>query len=206
MKEYGCSCRESTHQTKLVAITGGPGAGKTAVLEIAKREFCSHVGTLPEAASIVYKGGFIRKPTSIGIKAVQRAIFHVQTELEWLVIEEKKWALALCDRGTVDGLAYWPEDEATYWKELKTTKEKEFQKYALVIHLRTPPKELGYNHDNPVRIETPEEALILDQKIEKVWSGHPSRVFVESTRDFLEKTEKVMHCIQKILPICCQKK
>jgi len=38
----------------LVVLTGGPGAGKTAFLEIARRNFCEHIAVLPEAASIVF--------------------------------------------------------------------------------------------------------------------------------------------------------
>src|SRR4051812_5880380 len=71
-------------------------------------------------------------------KAAQRAIFSVQRELERLVIEERKSAVVLCDRGTPDGLAYWPNSEEAFWRETGTTRTKEFEKYAAVIHLRTP--------------------------------------------------------------------
>ena len=161
-------------------MTGGPGGGKTAALEVAKREFCRHVVVMPEAASMVYKGGFIRKNTPLAIKAVQRAIYHVQNELHQLVQAEQSFALGLCDRGTLDGLAYWSDTEQSFYEELRTTREKELQKYAVVIHLRTPPSEYGYNQDNPIRTESVEEALDIDQKIERAWRDHPKRTFVES--------------------------
>lgn len=44
-----------------VVLTGGPGAGKTAVLELVRRAVCRHVRVLPEAASVVYGGGFPRE-------------------------------------------------------------------------------------------------------------------------------------------------
>jgi predicted ATPase len=57
----------------LVVLTGGPGAGKTALLEIARRNFCEHIAVLPEAVSIVFGGGFWRKETAPARRAAQRA-------------------------------------------------------------------------------------------------------------------------------------
>ena len=69
-------------------LTGGPGAGKTAVLELALRSLCKHVAVLPEAAAIVFGGGFPRRTSVPARKAAQRAIFHVQRESERLVLED----------------------------------------------------------------------------------------------------------------------
>ena len=57
MKPCGCATQ---HQWKTIVLTGGPGAGKTAVLELVRQEFCAHVQILPEAAGIVFGGGFPR--------------------------------------------------------------------------------------------------------------------------------------------------
>jgi predicted ATPase len=49
------------HKRKTIVLTGGPGAGKTAVLErLVRQEFCAHIQVLPEAAGIVFGGGFPR--------------------------------------------------------------------------------------------------------------------------------------------------
>jgi predicted ATPase len=185
-------------------LTGGPGAGKTAVLEIVRKHFCSRVVVLPEAAGIVYGGGFWRKPSIPARKAAQRAIFHVQVESERLVAKERMAIAAFCDRGTLDGLAYWPGTEEEYWRDLQTSREKEFAKYSAVIHLRTPTAFNGYDHSNPLRIESPSEAARIDERILDVWKGHPNRIIVESSPDFLEKAAKTLHFIQQNLPACCQ--
>jgi dephospho-CoA kinase len=52
-----CDCSE-THKTRRVVLTGGPGAGKTAVLELIRQDFCKHVKVLPESASILFGGDF----------------------------------------------------------------------------------------------------------------------------------------------------
>lgn len=50
-----CDCGDR-HVPRRVVLTGGPGAGKTAVLELIRLFFCEHVKTLPEAAGIVFGG------------------------------------------------------------------------------------------------------------------------------------------------------
>lgn len=76
-----CDCRER-HTPRRVVLTGGSGAGKTAALELIRLFFCSHVRTLPEAASIVFGGRFPRSARPPLRQATQRAIYHVQRELE----------------------------------------------------------------------------------------------------------------------------
>jgi adenylylsulfate kinase-like enzyme len=56
--ETPCTCVEHHHEPKLIVVTGGPGAGKTALLEVARKALCSHVALLPEAATILFGGGF----------------------------------------------------------------------------------------------------------------------------------------------------
>lgn len=200
---HACACKRENHDSKRVVLTGGPGAGKTAVLEIARKNFCEHISILPESASIIFSGGFWRHDTLAAKKAAQRAIYYVQRELERLVDDEKQAAITLCDRGTVDGLAYWPDNKALFWKEIGTNKQEELSRYTAVIHLRTPPLEQGYNHQNPTRIETAKQAAEIDEKIAQAWSGHPRRFFIESNNEFLEKVSQTITLIKNELPECC---
>lgn len=66
-----CGCPEPSHELRLVVVTGGPDAGKTAVLELAARSFCEHVAILPEAATIVFGGGFPRHDTLVGLRGTE---------------------------------------------------------------------------------------------------------------------------------------
>lgn len=199
-----CVCDLKGHVPKLVVLTGGPGAGKTAVLELVRKSMCEHVAVLPEAASIVFGGGFPRGDTIAIRFGAQRAILHVQQQLERVTIDEGKAAIALCDRGTIDGLAYWPGSDEEFWRELGTSREKEFKRYSAVIHLRTPHALQGYNQSNPVRIESAEQAFHLDEKILNAWAGHPNRQIIESTSDFLSKAATAMESIRHELPDCCR--
>lgn len=205
---YGCSkpcqCERETHHPKLVVLTGGPGAGKTAVLELVRKSMCEHVAVLPEAASIVFGGGFPRRDTFAARVGGQRAILHVQKQLERIAIEEGNSAIALCDRGTLDGLAYWPGSEAEFWRELGSSRQAELARYAAVIHLRTPFAHQGYNRSNPVRLESADQALAIDEKILAAWAGHPRRTIIESESDFFAKAARAVEAIRAELPECCR--
>lgn len=198
-----CTCKAGRHAARFIVLTGGPGAGKTAVLEVVRRTFCVHLGVLPESASILFGGGFPRFETPTGQRACQRAIFHVQDEIERLATDELHVGLAICDRGTIDGLAYWPDDEASFFRAVGTTKERELGRYAAVIHLRTPAPD-AYNHSNPLRTETAAEAARVDRRIEAAWAGHPRRFFVDSARHFVEKAARAVELVRGELPECCK--
>lgn len=202
--QRSCHCKHTKHNCKLIVVTGGPGAGKTAVINMAKQVFCEHVVTVPEAATIVFGGGFWRRDSLPGKKASQRAIFHVQRELENILIEEKKAAIGICDRGTIDGLAYWPGENSEYWQQVHSNLENEMAKYSAVIHLRSPGLEYGYDHSNPVRLESAEEAQRLDEKIYRAWESHPNRLVLDSTSDFFTKALHALIAIKNELPDCCQ--
>lgn len=199
-----CACTESFHGTRLVAVTGGPGAGKTAVLAMALRSFCSHVSVLPEAAGVVFGGGFPRRDTDVARQAAQRAIFYIQRELEAIVTGEGRVAVGLCDRGTVDGAAYWPGPAESFWSEIGTSLEDELARYSAVIHLRTPGVEQGYNHENALRVESASQARSIDERILAAWAKHPCRLVVDSDDDFLLKAARAMESIRDQLPPCCR--
>ena len=201
--ERACTCG-AEHKPKFVVLTGGPGAGKSAVLEMAQKLFCQHIAILPEAASIVFGGGFWRLSSAPARESAQRAIYHVQREMENLVIGEKKWALGLCDRGALDGLAYWPGDPQSFWDKCKSTPEEELSRYMAVIHLRAPSRQQGYNYQNPLRIETPEEAKLIDERIAQIWSQHPFYIVIESHKDFLVKAGQAIEIISRFIPDCCK--
>lgn len=184
-------------------VTGGPGAGKTATLEVLRRNVCAHVVILPEAASILWQGGFPRPHSPAAQFAAQRAIARLQIELQCTARVSDNPALVVCDRGTLDGMAYWPGDTASYFAELGTTLADELARYDAVIHLRCPSRGDGYvSTEN--RPETVDEAAQLDDRILAAWAAHPRRVVVESNASFLHKLERALALIQAEIPTCCR--
>lgn len=164
---------------KRIVITGGPGVGKTALLEIARRSLCADVEVLPDAARLLFDGGFPRGTDSHSIRAAQRAIYHVQAELESVALSNDKLAAILCDRGTLDALAYWPGRREDFFAELKTTEYEEVQRYEAVLHLRLP-------------ASAPREAREIDARLVEVWTSHPKRVFIAPEGDAIERVAEAM--------------
>lgn len=193
LRRHGCCT--STDSMKRIVITGGPGAGKTASLETARRSLCEHVGFARESATIVFGGGFPRELREHAECAAQRAIFHVQRELETVFDDREDLALLVCDRGTVDCAAYWPRPEADFYRELGTTKAEELARYDAVIHLRPPPDGDGYQRVG-LRVESASEAARIDARIERSWRGHPRRIFIDHTHDFPAKVGRVLRVIE----------
>ena len=188
------------HKRKIV-LTGGPGAGKTAVLDLLRHELCEHVAILPEAAGLVFSGGFPRNQKPDVRRAAQRAIFHVQCELE-AAFEANGSTVLLCDRGAVDGAAYWPGPE-DFWAAVGTTRNAALGRYDVVIHLRVP-ADAHYGHQNPLRTESGVEARAIDDRIMTAWAGHPKRIVIDSSTDFMDKARRALEALRTELPTCCR--
>lgn len=197
-----CACgdRPDGQPHRLIVLTGGPGAGKTAVIAAARTLYCRHVAVIPEAATILFGGGFPRHNTIPGREAAQRAIFHVQREAERIAEDERITHTGLCDRGTVDGEAYWPDDPESLWSSVDTTREEQLARYAGVVHLRTPEQEAAYNHSNAVRVEDLPTAHQIDEQILAAWSDHPNRVIIAATADFEEKLHAALEVLRAWIP------
>ena len=171
------------------------------VLELIWRSSCSHVTILPESAGIIFAGGFPREPGDDARRAAQRAIFYVQREL-------KPWpphppAVVLCNRGTVDGAAYWPGSTDELWMSVGTTLEEQLGRYDAVIHLRPPSSGHGSFHQDPLRTETAAEAAAIDEQIGDAWHGHPRRYVVEPSADFLDKAARTLEILRGEIQPCC---
>jgi hypothetical protein len=108
-----------------------------------------------------------------------------------------------CDRGTLDGFAYWPGPR-DFFEQMGVKREAELARYHAVLHLRTPALRNGYNLRNPARIESAAEAAAIDERIALAWAGHPRRVFVESTDDFMKKAQHAIELLRAQMPACCR--
>jgi AAA domain len=172
------------------------------VLELIRLFFCRHVHPLRESASIVFGGGFPRNEGVTGRQAAQRAIFHVQRELE-ATHAQANAAVVLCDRGTLDGSAYWL-GAGTLWESLGVSREAELTRYHTVIHLRTPTEPAAYEHENPLRIESQAEARAIDDRIAEAWRGHPRMFQVPASPDFLSKAARALEVLRDTVPACCR--
>lgn len=186
------------HQRTKIVITGGPSGGKTTMIDALKKEFPKKVKIVPEAASVLYKGGFPRLKSESGLYWAQIAIFHTQKSLEQMLFENSERELLVCDRGSLDALAYWPKDEINFFETIGSNIQTELKRYDWVIHLDTP-NDNGYDSHNEIRTETHEEALILNEKTKKAWEQHHQRIIINAETDFFTKMKKATDLILMIL-------
>lgn len=173
---------------KKVVVSGGPGGGKTTAAGLFLREMNGKVAIVPEAATLLYTGGFPRSSNINAKIAGQIAIYNVQTQLEVAIRALHPHQLLICDRGTIDGAAYWPGPTEEFFKAMNTTYEQELAKYDSVLFFET--AAAGGNSiksENRVRSESQEEAIALDKKLQNLWMKHPKYVFIPNTDSFITK-------------------
>lgn len=186
----------------VIALTGGPSGGKTTLLEAIQKEMGAKAILVPEAASILYKGGFPRKKSTVALYHTQRAIYYVQKELELMLAEESQAGIMICDRGSIDGVAYWPSnDSKDYFTSIDSNFEKECARYDWVIHMDTATMNT-YDLSNAIRTETYQEALELNEKIKMAWKNHPQQIVITANKDFLAK----LNLAFKVITAISQKK
>ncbi len=71
---------------------------------------------------------------------------------------------------------------------IESTREKELEQYDAVIFFETGAKSgKGIKSNNPIRNESEQQAVQLDQKLQDIWSGHPNFYFVKSSESSVKK-------------------
>lgn len=171
-----------------IVLTGGPGGGKTTAADLFRREIGEKVVIVPEAATLLFSGGFPRTDEPTAIHAAQRAIYHVQRNLEDVQSALYPERILLCDRGTVDGAAYWPGEPHHFFDAVGTTLAAEFARYDAVIFFETAAAGgLSIETGNPIRTEDNAQAVALDHKLRALWSQHHRFVLVPHNASFFKK-------------------
>ncbi len=180
-----------------IVLTGGPGAGKTTLTEVIARAYAHSVIVVPESASLLFTGGFPRWEEEDARRATQRAIFHVQCELESAYEAKYPGKILVLDRGTVDGAVYWPNGSEQYYTAMGTTRDAELARYNQVIYLECADREVYKINlsKNPNRKETWEEARALDANNLQQWRKHASLTVIQNQRSFGRKVSEVLSVI-----------
>ncbi len=183
-----------------IVLTGGPGGGKTTAADLYRREIGTEVVVVPEAATLLYTGGFPRSEEPEVRKAIQRAIYHVQVDLEDAHSAHYRSRVLLCDRGTVDGAAYWPGEPDEFFAHLGTSLDDELARYDAVVFFETAAVGgISIEGGNPARIESNEEAVRLDLRLRDLWSKHPNFVLVPHHASFIKKVTSGLEQVARVV-------
>jgi predicted ATPase len=180
-------------------MTGGPGGGKTTAADLFRRELGGRVVVVPESATILFGGGFPRADHVDARKSAQSAIFHVQRNIEDVQAALYPERILLCDRGTIDGAAYWPGSELDFFEAMGTSLQEELARYDAVVFFETAAVAgLAIEGGNPVRRETLEQARVLDSRLRTLWEQHPRFSFVPHDESFFHKIGVGLELLQTI--------
>jgi len=158
-----------------VVITGGPCAGKTEVWRFLAEAFPQGV-PVPEAATQLILAG--KSEENLGLEEFQQSVYERQRALEEEAL--KRGALLLCDRGLLDGFAYFPGLFAC----LGVSQEEVSSRYAMVIQLEVIRDSRVYNQHfskNPARHEEHAVALVLERALKRLYERHPAYVWLSGS-------------------------
>ena len=192
----------SPTRPRRIVLTGGPGSGKSTAASFLAREFTGELWVLPESATLMYRGGMPRGESPVGTQIAQRAIFDCQCALELAHGEQHPDRVQICDRGTVDGAAYWPYDTAHFFRTMGSSHERELARYDAVIFMHTAAHlPAGYERDLEVRIEDRELAIALDDRIFGLYASHANLIAIESRGSFLDKLIAVRAAVAQLLSL-----
>ena len=183
-----------------IVLTGGPGGGKTTAVDLFRREIGEAVVVVPEAATLLFAGGLPRVTEPRARGAAQSAIYHLQRNLEDVQSMRFPDRILLCDRGTADGAAYWPDGGTTFFEAMGTTEEAELARYDAVVFLES--AAIGGSSiegGNPERIENNEEAVALDRKLFELWKKHDRFVVVPHNVSFFKKVTHGLATIERLV-------
>jgi predicted ATPase len=184
-----------------IVLTGGPGGGKTTAADLFRREIGEKVVIVPETATMLFTGGFPRVGEPKARTATQRAIFHAQVALEDVQGALYPGRVLLCDRGTIDGAAFWPDDAPQgFFESVGTSLEEQLKRYDAVIFFESAAVgDISIEGGNPARTESNEEARHLDMRLRELWSEHPNFRFVPHSASFFAKLQDGLGQLQKIV-------
>jgi predicted ATPase len=183
-----------------IVLTGGPGGGKTTAADLFRREIGDDVVIVPESATTLFGGGFPRVDEPEARRSVQRAIFEVQRSLEDIQSALYPDRILLCDRGTIDGAAYWPDGRDDYFAQMSTTLAEQLSRYDVVLFFETAAVGgLGFEGGNRYRVETDDEAVELDASLRELWGQHPHFHLVPHNRSFLRKVTVGLAILESVV-------
>lgn len=193
----------------MIAISGGPCAGKSSFLKEAGRWLKEHGITtivVPEAATALIRAGIT--PWDLGIEAFQRRV--LRSTLKRIrrykrVIRRSGMTnvVLFIDRGLLDCEAYCGEEMfRRLLAELGLNRVQVLHEYLMVVHLVTAADgaEAFYTLDNnDTRTETVEQARELDRRSRHAWRGHAHLSVIDNRTGFDQKMQRAVRAMGRVL-------
>ena len=205
---------------KRIVLTGGPGSGKTTVLNSIVNMYTSlgvKVVVVSETATEIINSGI--KPfgdDKIEMLDFQKLVLSLQLSKEKIYDEAIRMyqkvhpnedILIIYDRGSIDNKAYITDEEfdAVMQSVCDDDYSTILNKYDLIIDL-VGSKKFYTLENNKARSESADVALTLGEKTLKSWVGHPKVKIVGPKENMNDKVSEVVSYINELLSKKNQKK
>lgn len=193
---------------KIIAITGGPCAGKTSVMDVL-RAHLERAGVsavfVPEAATDLITSG-VAPWTCASTLDFQARVIALQLKREAAARAQAVAtgaAAVICDRGICDSHAYLHDDEfRTALTANGITQEQAFARYDAVFHLESVAKDDpgAYTQaNNSARFENAEEAAAVNERVIEAWSSHPAFRIIGNHPSFDEKAQELCEELARLV-------
>lgn len=200
--------------TRTIVLTGGPCSGKTTAMSFISdrlRSLGFDVFIVPEAATMLILGGAVLVPENEAHCAQTQALLmrtqiHHENTFHTLASMSDKPSVIICDRGMMDGYAFTPSHiwqailDENGWSNVGLRDKH----YDAVIHMVTAANgaEKFYTlANNAARTETPDQAFVIDMKIQNAWLGHPHLRVVDNSTGFDEKVRRVIAAVCNVVGV-----
>ncbi len=130
---------------KRIVITGGPQAGKTTVMSALKQEHSDRIVFVPEPATMLFNEGYPLPREDVAYtrqwqQMFQNIITPLHLGLEWnyeQLARQRGIELMICDRGILDGAAYYPGGIDPFLSVYHLRLKDCFDRYVQIIHLES---------------------------------------------------------------------
>ena len=184
-----------------IVVTGGPGGGKSTAVDLFRREIGESVVVVPEAATMLFSGGFPRTDEPVATRYAQRAIYHVQRSLEGVYRARFPQRALICDRGTIDGAAYWrAEGDGDFFESMGTTIDEQYARYDAVLFFESAAVGgIRIEGGNPIRTEDIDAAVSLDRRLRELWCRHPRFTVIEHDPSFIAKIQRGLDALRELV-------
>lgn len=192
-----------------IVLTGGPGSGKTTVIESIKKNYGGKYKILVSDETASHLMGMGLRPfgdNPVPLLDFQELVLREQLSKEEVIDKGLSFLsdediIVIYDRGLLDNMAYISEEEfqiiLNRFKEKYTINEF-LERYDLILNLVSR-KDFYTTENNPERTEKADEAISLGEKTLHAWMGHKNLKIIAPRDDINDKIKEVLNNINEIL-------
>jgi len=196
---------DTGHAVPAIVLTGGPGGGKSTLLDrcAAEPTLAQRIVVLEEAIHGMRGCGLAPRSKEFQCAMVAAQI-AAEDALGRTMAGGPKQAL-VTHRGTLDPGAFWQSfghPRRSFFEMSRLTLQDHYRRYDLVLHLESAAVRLPEAYVRFPLAHRPEsvaEAARLDGLLGELWSGHPRYTRFEATPDIETKLRRCMRVIRDFL-------